>query len=383
MNKQDDAGKLALWGVGDQGIRVVSSLPEEVRRLVKPAAVDSDLQSLVCSPTAQKIRIGTAPASGPDIGADPGKLQQAFRECEEKIREKLSSIRTLLIVGGLGGGVGSSVIPDLCRSARKKKIFTLVFATRPFAFEGKKRNRLFEEAREKIKESGAGLACFSLDRLVGKVEDDTPHQEVFRRCDRILTDAAECAIAYLSAPPELGGGRSELGNIFSGTGEAVMAVEEAAGPEELVKSAKAALSSLGLTAAELARVRGVLIQVDGSGPIPFRPIERSIGSISRLLGEETEVLYTITRYRKPEEKISFRLLASGLPDRRARDHRTRMPVAMTADRPQPRQEEMDFNKFTRGIFADNQPTIREGEDLDIPTFARQGVELEGELGPGD
>jgi cell division protein FtsZ len=382
MNQQAEAGKAALWGVGDQGIRVVSSLPEEVRRLVKPAAVDSDLQTLVCSPAARKIRIGSQTRSAGEIGGDPEKLREAFRESEEKIREKLSGTRTLLIVGGLGGGVASGVIPDLCRCARQMKIFTLVFATRPFAFEGKKRNRIFREAREGIEESGAGLACFSLDRLVGKVEDDTPHQEVFRRCDRILQDAVECAIAYLTAPSEPGGNRVGLGNIFTGAGEAVMGSEEASGPEDLVKSAKAALSSLSLTAAELARVRGVLIQVDGSGPLPFRPVERSIGSISRLLGEETEVLYTVTRYRKPEEKISFRLLAAGVPERRFRADGSQIPVTMTADRPESRQEEIDFNKFTRGIFADDGPTTREGEDLDIPTFVRKGIELDGDSGGG-
>lgn len=382
MNKQEDIGKLALWGVGGQGIRVLSSLTEGVRRLVKSVAVDSDLQSLVCSPTAQKIRIGAESSSGPDIGSSPEQLKQAFRETEEKIREKLSSIRTLLIVGGLGGGFGSSVVPDLCRIARQMKIFTLVFATRPFTFEGKRSNRIFEAARGKIEADSVGLACFSLDRLVGKVEDDTPHQEVFRRCDRILKDAVECAVAYLTSPPELGGSRTELGNIFSGTGEAVMGVGEAAGPEDLVRSAKVALSALALTAAELARVRGVLIQIDGSGPIPFRTIEQSIGSISKLLSEETDVLYTITRFRKPKEPVGFRLLASGIPERGARSSRSRIPVTKAVDPSEDRQEQIDFNKFARGIFSPGEPTSRNGEDLDIPTFVRQGVELDEELEGG-
>ena len=55
---------------------------------------------------------------------------------------------------------------------------------------------------------------------------------------------------------------------------------------------------------------------------------------------------------------------------------------MTADRPESRQEEIDFNKFTRGIFADDGPTTREGEDLDIPTFVRKGIELDGDPGGG-
>jgi cell division protein FtsZ len=380
MNKQEEPGKLTLWGVGDQGIRVISSLPEDIRRLVKPVAVDSDIQSLICAPTIQKIRIEPKADSGPGIRADPEKLEKAFRASEEKIREKLSPAKTLIIVGGLGGGVASALIPALCRCARQLKIYTLVFATRPFAFEGKKKYRIFKEAREKIEESGVGLACFSLDRLVGKVEDDTPHQEVFHRCDRILMDAVECAISYLAAPPEQGGDRAALGNIFAGAGEAIMGVEMTAGPQDLVKSAKAALSSLSLTAAELAGVRGVLIQIDGPGPIPFGRVKEAIGAISQLLGEETDVLYTVTRQKKADERISFRLLAAGISPPLARAEGSPIPVTLNRDGHRPRQREMDFDKFTRGLFADSEPTSREGEDLDIPTFIRKGIQLDGEGG---
>ncbi len=377
MKKQEETGRLALWGVGGQGIRVVFSLPEEVRRLVKPVAADADIQALVCAPPGGKIRIGAGPTGG-GFGDDPEKLERAFRKSEEKIREKLSSVRTLLIAGGLGGCAGSSIIPALCRLAGKLKIPTLAFVTRPFTFEGKKRDRVFRESKERIEESGAGLICFSLDRLVGKVDDDTPHQEVFHRCDRILRDAVECAVAYLSAPPEAGGARSGLARIFPGPGEAVLGTESAAGPEDLVRSAKAALSSLSLTPAELAGVRGILVQIDSAGPLPFRQVEKAIGSVSGVLGDRTELLYIVSRPGRPGGEIIFRILAAGVPDLRSRAAPGPLPVAKTAGGGRPRQEKIDFNKFTRGVFADSEPTSRGGEDLDIPTFVRQGIQLDEE-----
>jgi len=382
MSKQTETGKLALWGVGDQGIRVISSLPDGVRRLIMPVAVDSDLQALICGPTVQKIRIGLKKDLAGGRSDDPGTPPKASRENEEKIREKLASVRTLLVVGGLGGQVASAQIPLICRLARRMKIFTLVFATRPFSFEGKKRDRLFREAREAIEKTGVGLACFSLDRLVGKIEDDTPHQEVFHRCDRILTEAVECAIAYLSAPPERGGDCSSLGDVFAGAGEAVMGIGEAAGPEDLVKSAKAAISTLALTPAEMAGTRGVVVQIDGGDPIPFRQIKEAVGSVSRLLGEETELFYTVTRREKPGGKINFRILAGGIPLRPPGGEGSAIPVTLNHDGRPPRQQKIDFGKFTRGFFAESEPTSRDGEDLDIPTFIRQGVQLDEEKESG-
>jgi hypothetical protein len=37
---------------------------------------------------------------------------------------------------------------------------------------------------------------------------------------------------------------------------------------------------------------------------------------------------------------------------------------------------IDFNKFTRGVFAETDPTLSDGEDLDIPTFVRKGISLD-------
>ena len=40
------------------------------------------------------------------------------------------------------------------------------------------------------------------------------------------------------------------------------------------------------------------------------------------------------------------------------------------------QEQMRFEPVNRGRFEKTDPTIVDGEDLDVPTFMRQGVPLE-------
>jgi cell division protein FtsZ len=40
------------------------------------------------------------------------------------------------------------------------------------------------------------------------------------------------------------------------------------------------------------------------------------------------------------------------------------------------QEQMRFEPVNRGRFEKTDPTIVDGEDLDVPTFMRQGVSIE-------
>lgn len=43
--------------------------------------------------------------------------------------------------------------------------------------------------------------------------------------------------------------------------------------------------------------------------------------------------------------------------------------------PKPRQELLPLGKHQRGRFENSEPTIEEGEDLDIPTFRRRGIKI--------
>ena len=40
-----------------------------------------------------------------------------------------------------------------------------------------------------------------------------------------------------------------------------------------------------------------------------------------------------------------------------------------------RQEQMQFEPVTRGRFEKSEPTIEEGQDLDVPTFLRKNVRV--------
>jgi cell division protein FtsZ len=44
-------------------------------------------------------------------------------------------------------------------------------------------------------------------------------------------------------------------------------------------------------------------------------------------------------------------------------------------RAEPKQEQMQFEPVTRGRFEKSEPTIVDGQDLDVPTFLRRNVKV--------
>jgi hypothetical protein len=51
------------------------------------------------------------------------------------------------------------------------------------------------------------------------------------------------------------------------------------------------------------------------------------------------------------------------------------PKPVVEKRPQAKQEVMQFEPVTRGRFEKSEPTIVEGQDLDVPTFLRKNVRV--------
>ena len=51
------------------------------------------------------------------------------------------------------------------------------------------------------------------------------------------------------------------------------------------------------------------------------------------------------------------------------------PKSPKAKPVQAKQEQMQFEPVTRGRFEKSEPTIVDGQDLDVPTFLRRNVKV--------
>jgi hypothetical protein len=100
-----------------------------------------------------------------------------------------------------------------------------------------------------------------------------------------------------------------------------------------------------------------LIEADLTSPTFVEPIQpEPVAS----LPEEPEI----------DEPPQPRLI---LPKKKPAIFKEPQPVA--EKKPQAKQEMMQFEPVTRGRFEKSEPTIVEGQDLDVPTFLRKNVRV--------
>jgi cell division protein FtsZ len=103
-----------------------------------------------------------------------------------------------------------------------------------------------------------------------------------------------------------------------------------------------------------------LIEADLATPTSVEPIEPEPEPVAEMPAEmEIEAPPPQPRVILPKKKPTI----------------FKEPLPVAEKKPQARQEMMQFEPVTRGRFEKSEPTIVEGQDLDVPTFLRKNVRV--------
>ena len=86
-------------------------------------------------------------------GGDPSVGEKAAEEAQQEITQALEGADMVFITAGMGGGTGTGAAPVVAKIAKQLGILTIGVVTKPFGWEGKKRQNQALNGLEKLKES--------------------------------------------------------------------------------------------------------------------------------------------------------------------------------------------------------------------------------------
>ena len=130
--------RIIVVGVGGGGCNAVLSMIQAEVSGVEFVAVNTDLQALNRVP-ANRVQIGGATSRGLGAGANPDIGRKAALEDIDKIRNVLKGADMVFVTAGMGGGTGTGAAPVVSQVAMELGALTVAVVTRPFSFEGPKR----------------------------------------------------------------------------------------------------------------------------------------------------------------------------------------------------------------------------------------------------
>ncbi|MDW7652433.1 MAG: cell division protein FtsZ, partial [Bacillota bacterium] len=241
--EMEQFAQIKVIGVGGGGSNAVNRMIDAGLRGVEFISVNTDAQALYLANSDCKLQIGEKLTKGLGAGANPEIGNQAAEESREEIKEALKGADMVFVTAGMGGGTGTGAAPVIAEIARELGALTVGVVTKPFTFEGRRRQSSAEKGITSLKEKVDTLIVIPNDRLLQVVEKRTPILEAFRVADDVLRQGVQGISDLIAVPGLINLDFADVKTIMKETGAALMGIGIGTGDNRTVEAAKAAIAS--------------------------------------------------------------------------------------------------------------------------------------------
>ena len=280
-------------------------------------ACNTDVRTLTSSVAPEKIQLGRNLTKGLGSGGDPALGNQAGQEAELEIRDALRDRKIIFICVGLGGGTGSGAAPLVARLAREEGAFTVVFATTPFNFEGKRRRDQAETALTELSVLANALITFDNTRMGELVLAKQGVHEAFSAADRMISESIRAVTRIVMRPGLVNIGLDDLmAALSSPKSRCLFGSGIADGENRAQQALKNALVSPLLDRGSLLHdTDTVLVHVCGGEDMTLYELELLMRGLSKHVPETAQILFGTSVDPAMAEALSVTLVSS-LPEER-------------------------------------------------------------------
>jgi cell division protein FtsZ len=335
--------QIKVIGIGGGGSNAVNRMIEAGLRGVEFISVNTDAQALYLAKSERKLQIGEKLTKGLGAGANPEIGQQAAEESREEIKNILSGADMVFVTAGMGGGTGTGAAPVIAEIARELGSLTVGVVTKPFTFEGRRRQTTAEKGIAELKNKVDTLIVIPNDRLLQVVEKRTPIVEAFRIADDVLRQGVQGISDLIAVPGLINLDFADVKTIMKETGDALMGIGVASGDNRTVEAARAAISSP-LLETSIDGARGVLLNITGGSDLGLFEVNEAADIVAEAADPDANIIFGAVIDDSLQDEVRVTVIATGF-DNRASERRQLM-------------DELSRKSFN-------------ADDIDIPAFLRR------------
>jgi cell division protein FtsZ len=334
------SAKIKVIGVGGGGSNAVSRMVRAGFEGVEFIVANTDLQALQTSSAPVKLQIGAKLTKGLGCGADPNVGRSAALEDTEHIIQALDGADMIFVTTGLGGGTGTGAAPVIASLACELGALTVAVVTKPFKFEGKKRQLQAERGLEALRDCVDTIITIPNERLLKIIDRSTPLTDAFATADDVLRQAIQGISDLILVPGLINLDFADVKTIMNGMGLAMMGTGTGEGEDRALEAARRAISSPLLEGASVTGARGVIINVTGGPDLSLVEVSDASTIVQEAAHEDANIIFGAVVDPALKGKVKITVIATGFgmdnDARHAVSPVVQTPVDMTPYSDQPR-----------------------------------------------
>ncbi|MBN8248418.1 MAG: hypothetical protein J0L84_13370, partial [Verrucomicrobia bacterium] len=410
---------LRILGLGGAGGRLAHRL-SRLEPGVPAWALDTDAAALQRLEGLPAELLGASVQRGLGCGGDAIQAANLAERDHARLQESVPASGFLLLLAGMGGGTGSGVAPVAARLARDRGVLVVALVAMPFDFEGRLRRTNAQQGLEALRSVADLVIPIPHQAVLCATSATSRADELLGCADGFLLGIATGLVRMLRGPFLIPLGIADLARVLRGRrGEGGAAAAEAEGPDRLTAVWTQLLQHPFLTARGLlANAAALVLQVSGGPDLTLEELE-SLERLAQAAAPQAQVILgavtqgslagrlsvlmvvappEVSASSRPESAAAGAAGGTELGERRELVFEDSATPAETSgsvriartpltegrrgthpgkSRPPHRslQQQFDFTPRRPGRFEGVEPTLRGGENLDEPTYARRGVKF--------
>lgn len=395
-----------IFGVGNAGLAMLEQLIRDEGVPEALVAVHTDARAVSASSAPRKLQIGRDVAKGLGAGGDVARGRASASESLTELRAECAGTELVLICAGLGGGTGSGAAPVLAEQANKAGALVVALVVLPFAAEGSRRGKIAGEALARLGRHCLTVLCFENDRLAEVSDPEAPLGEAFGAAAAQLSMAARSVVQMVALPAVWPVGLDELRQMFEGAdARCNFGYGVGSGPDRVRQAVDEALASPLLEGGRLLSESGqVLVHLTGDGSLSLSDMQMALRHLAPHLAPSSAVCVGVAADSEAGDRFAVTIMGctrSSVPPADVEEEQeleegeeaeaaaaeavppdTKPSKAASRSRDGGKKQEtgeqqgeLPLDQAMRGRFKGLDPTMVDGEDLDIPTFIRMRIRL--------
>ncbi len=373
MTQPENFAQIKVVGVGGGGSNAVNRMIAEGLRGVDFIAVNTDAQALLLSDAPERIRIGDKLTRGLGAGGNPEIGKKAAEESAEDLQDVLRGADMVFVTCGMGGGTGTGAAAVIAEIAKNTGALTIGVVTRPFSFEGSRRQSLAMDGVERLKEKVDTLIVIPNDRLLEIVDKKASMTQAFRTADDVLRQGIQGISELITVPGLINLDFADVRSIMSSGGSALMSVGTARGENRAVEAAQSAVAS-SLLDVTIEGAQGILFNITSGPSLSLFEVNEAAEIIRSKAHPDANIIFGAVIDESLDEELRITLIATGFEAATKRKPYVAGRKTQDLDSKTiafPRQVVRDTP--SRDDEPRREPAY-DPEDLEVPTFLRKRMQ---------
>lgn len=300
---------IKVVGVGGAGGNAVAHMIKSGVQGVDFICCNTDAQALVTTSAPVLVRLGR---TGLGAGAKPEQGRAAAETAREEIRGALMGAHMVFITAGMGGGTGTGAAPIVAEVAKELGILTVGVVTKPFTFEGNRRQKMSEDGIAELSKHVHSLIVVLNENLYSLMDDEATQEDCFKAADDVLHNACAGIAEIINVEGNVNVDFEDVKTIMGEQGQAMMGTAAASGPDRAITAAKEAVACPLLEGIDLDGARGVLVNITASRSLKMKETREIMDHIRGFAAEDATVIFGTAYDEAMGDELRVTVVATGL-----------------------------------------------------------------------